>query len=101
MELKYLCALFVSNIAHPQNRSHATASIAGVLKGGSGAIVAVHLEPATEDPLRYYDGYEAGRHLESVQGLQNNIAQIRHAAIVCTCKLRKLDRKKRPSRSSL
>ncbi len=57
--LAVLCALFVSNIAHPQNRSHATASIAGVLKGGSGAIVAVHLEPATEDPLRYYDGYEA------------------------------------------
>ena len=57
--LAILCALFVSNLAHPQGRSHATASIAGVLKGGSGAIVAVHLEPATEDPLRYYDGYEA------------------------------------------
>jgi hypothetical protein len=57
--LAVLCALFVSNVAHPQDHSHATASIAGVLNGGSGAILAVHLEPATEDPVRYYDGYEA------------------------------------------
>ncbi|MDT7812605.1 MAG: hypothetical protein QOJ42_2521, partial [Acidobacteriaceae bacterium] len=57
--LAILCLLFVSNLAHPQDRSHATAQIAGVLKGGSGAIVAVHLEPATEDTWRYYDGYEA------------------------------------------
>jgi protocatechuate 3,4-dioxygenase beta subunit len=29
------------------------------LKGASGAIVAVHLEPTIEGPVRYYDGYEA------------------------------------------
>ena len=57
--LAILCSLFVSNVAHPQDHSHATASIAGALKGGSGAILAVHLEPATEDPVRYYNGYEA------------------------------------------
>src|SRR3984957_2513291 len=57
--LAILCALFVSSVAHPQDHSYATASIAGVLNGGSGAILTVHLEPTTEDQVRYYDGYEA------------------------------------------
>lgn len=46
-------------VALAEKHSDGTASLSGVVKGALGATVAVHLEPATQNPVRYYDGYEA------------------------------------------
>lgn len=60
--LKFLALLLVlpiSSLALAERHSDGTASLSGFVKGGSGAAVALHLEPATKSPVRYYDGYEA------------------------------------------
>jgi hypothetical protein len=53
------CILFLSQIAFTATQSDGTAALSGVVKGGSGANLAVHLEPTPQSPVRYYDGYEA------------------------------------------
>ena len=58
--LAFVLVLPNFSIAAPSDKhSDGMASLSGIIKGGSGATVAVHLEPATESPVRYYDGYEA------------------------------------------
>jgi hypothetical protein len=47
------------SVALAETKSDATASLSGVVKGGPVANLAVHLEPAIQSPVRYYDGYEA------------------------------------------
>jgi hypothetical protein len=54
-----LLVLFPFSLAHAEKHSVGTASLSGVVKGGSGASLAVHLEPIAQSPVRYYDGYEA------------------------------------------
>lgn len=54
-----LLVFFAVSLAHAAKHSDGTASLSGIVKGGSGAAVAVHLEPVTQSPVRYYDGYEA------------------------------------------
>ena len=48
-----------SSLVLPENKPDTTASLSGVVKGGSGTNLAVHLEPTTQSPVRYYDGYES------------------------------------------
>jgi hypothetical protein len=54
----FLCLPVVS-LAFAEKHFEGTASLSGVVRNGSGATVAVHLEPANLSPVRYYDGYEA------------------------------------------
>jgi len=42
-----------------EKHSAGTASVSGRVKGGSDAAVVLHLEAVAENPVRYYDGYEA------------------------------------------
>ena len=53
------CAFFSCCLAHAGRRSEGTASLSGVVAGGAGAIVALHLVPTVKNPVRYYDGYES------------------------------------------
>jgi len=53
------CILFLSQIALAAAHPGGMASLSGVVKGGSGTNLAVHLEPTTQTPVRYYDGYES------------------------------------------
>ncbi len=54
-----LLVLFAVSLVHAEKHSVGTASLSGVVKGGSGACLAIHLEPSAQSPVRYYDGYEA------------------------------------------
>jgi hypothetical protein len=51
--------LFAVSLVYAEKHADGTASLSGVVKGASGAAVAVHLEPMPQSPVRYYDGYEA------------------------------------------
>ena len=57
--LAMVLALLCSGFAVAQKRPDGTASLSGVVTGGAGATVAVHLEPKGDNPARYFDGYEA------------------------------------------
>jgi len=54
-----ILVLFAVSLAHAEKHIVETASLSGVVKNGSGASLAVHLEPATQSSVRYYNGYEA------------------------------------------
>ncbi len=58
-QIAVLLILSSFSLAFAETRSRDTASLSGVVKGGSGTNMAVHLEPTTQSPVRYYDGYEA------------------------------------------
>jgi hypothetical protein len=57
--LPLLLVLLPCSPAHAGKNSDGTTSLSGVVKGASGANVALHLEPVADNPVRYYDGYEA------------------------------------------
>jgi hypothetical protein len=57
--LPLLLVLFPGNLAGAETHSGSSASLSGVVKGGSDANLTIHLEPAVDNPVRYYDGYEA------------------------------------------
>jgi len=54
-----LCFLQVSSSVLAEKHADGTASLTGLVKGGSGTAVALHLEPTTMSPVRAFDGYEA------------------------------------------
>jgi hypothetical protein len=57
--LSLLLVLFPGSPAGAETHSGNSASLSGVVKGGSDANLIIHLESAVDNPVRYYDGYEA------------------------------------------
>jgi protocatechuate 3,4-dioxygenase beta subunit len=51
-------ALVLCGDAQAQAKNRETAEVFGVVKGGDGTPIVVHLRSLEENPVRYYDGYE-------------------------------------------
>ena len=51
-------ALLLCGHAHAQRNKSATGELFGVVKGGDGTPIVLHLRSLDQNPVRYYDGYE-------------------------------------------
>jgi hypothetical protein len=63
MKIRMLLLIFLialaCNLTSAQEQADNLANLSGTVRGGEGALIALHLESISDNPVRYFDGYES------------------------------------------